>query len=47
MNWELPEPETLDEVAVRVHEWFLSLIRAGFTEDQALVIVVNALKGAQ
>lgn len=28
--------QTLDEACVAMHEWFASLIRAGFTEDQAL-----------
>lgn len=47
MTWSLPEPQTLDEMAERVHEWYLSLIRAGFTEDQALFLVANGVGGTK
>lgn len=41
MSYELPETETMDDAAVTIHEWFSSLMRAGFTERQALILLTN------
>lgn len=37
---------TLTEAAVAAHEWFVSLMDAGFTEDQALKFVVLQINTA-
>ena len=36
----------LDGAAVAMHEMFQSLVRAGFTEQQALYIVAQSISGA-
>lgn len=36
-----PEIETMQQAAEMIHEWFLSLMRAGFTEDQAMKIITS------
>jgi len=33
----------LKEAAISVHEWFLSLTDAGFTEDQALSLIAQTI----
>lgn len=38
---------TLNEAAAAAHELYLSYVEAGFTEEQALTIVVGLLKNAQ
>lgn len=37
---------TLDETAIYYHEMYESFVRAGFSEDQALSIVVAAVTAA-
>lgn len=37
-------PSVLLEAAIGLHEMFLTLIAAGFTEYQALIMVVNFVK---
>lgn len=39
-------PFSMDESAVALHETFLSMQRAGFTEDQAMQLIQEVLKGA-
>lgn len=36
---------TLDEVAVAMHEMFMSYVRAGFTREEALRIVIATVTG--
>ena len=33
----------IDTAAISYHEWFASLTRAGFTDDQALYLVGQAI----
>ena len=37
---------TMDEAAAGTHEMFMSYVRAGFTEDQALKLVMHNLRVA-
>jgi hypothetical protein len=41
MSWEPPEMETLQDQARMLHELHTSLINEGFTEHQALHIVMG------
>lgn len=38
-------PLTLHETAVALHEWFISLTRAGFTKSQAMDIICASAQG--
>jgi hypothetical protein len=40
------EDQTMDEAAVTMHEVFLSLQRAGFTEKQAFELVLRQFEAA-
>jgi hypothetical protein len=42
MTWEPPEAQTLQEQAALMHELYASLVAEGFTEHQALHIVMAA-----
>lgn len=37
------KPLSMDEAAVATHEYFTSLLKAGFTEEQALNLVAAVL----
>lgn len=37
--------QSLLEAAIAMHEIYLSLIQAGFTEHQSLIIVANMTRG--
>lgn len=39
-------PLSMREMAVGIHEYFVSLMEAGFTRKEALYIVGEAVKGA-
>ena len=39
MNSEEMPPMTLEESAIGLHEYYLSLINAGFTDDQAMYLI--------
>ena len=39
-----PKPMSMAESAVAMHELFLSLVKAGFSEQQALYLVGQALR---
>lgn len=41
------EVPTLDGLALHIHEWFASLLRAGFSEDQALRLLAEQIGRAQ
>lgn len=41
------QPFTMAESAAALHELFLSLMSAGFTEKQALIILGHMLAGAK
>ena len=41
MSWTPPEPQTLNEAAVHMHEMFKSLVDQGFTRHEALHLVVG------
>lgn len=48
MSEETPEPfSKLAESAVQMHEWFGSLIEAGFTEEQALTLMAKIVMQAR
>lgn len=36
----------IDTAAISYHEWFVSLVRAGFTEDHAIYLVGQAVFAA-
>lgn len=36
---------TMTGAAIAMHEWFTSLINAGFTEQQALKLIAATMKG--
>jgi len=42
LNEMFDAPEgSLIEASVMLHEWFLSLVDSGFTEDQAITLISN------
>lgn len=41
------EPETMDASMVHLNEWFQSMLRSGFTEQQALALVSAQLVEGQ
>lgn len=41
MSWEPPEAQTLQEQAAFMHELYASLISEGFTEHQALHVIMG------
>lgn len=42
MSFQVPEAHSMREAALQAHEWYTSLVAAGFTEYQALCIVISA-----
>lgn len=39
-----PNPMSLDQGAIATHEMFMAYVRAGFTEDQALRIILTYVR---
>lgn len=42
-----PGVPTLNTVAIHYHEWFSSLMRAGFSESQAIYLVGQSLAACE
>lgn len=41
MAWELPPPDTLEDFARTMHEYYESLLKQGFDQHEALHLVLG------
>lgn len=41
MTSNLPEPQTMTEVAVQLHKYYVSLQAAGFTKQEAMCLLTG------